>query len=67
VRPEDEIDDRLRPADYDKKRPTKCHPPINAPITSPILCGLATAIRWNYAVLPARLCDNKRPRNSLGD
>jgi hypothetical protein len=68
VRPENEIQDRLRPADYDKKSDqTKCQPPINAPITSPTLWGLATALPCHYGVLPARLRDDKRARNSLGD
>jgi hypothetical protein len=50
-----------------KSDQTKCQPPINAPITSPTLWGLATALLCNYAVLAARLRDDERARNSLGD
>jgi len=57
VRPENEIDDRLRPADSDKKSDqTKCQPPINAPITRPSLWGLATVIPCIITRVCLRAC-----------
>jgi hypothetical protein len=47
VRPENEIEDRLRPAKQNKKRPSYMPAAISTAITSPTLLGLVTlAVRY---------------------
>ena len=67
VRPKNEIDDRLRPAKQNETRPNEIPPADQCADHQPNLVGLATSLRCNYAVLPARLRDDECARNSLGD
>ena len=67
VRPENEIEDRLRPAKQNENRPNEMPPADQCADHQANLVGISHRYLYNQAGLPARLCDDKRARNSLGD
>jgi hypothetical protein len=68
VRPENEIEDGLRPAKQNENRPNEMPSADQRADHQPNLVGISHRYSlYNYAGLPARLRDDKRARNSLGD
>jgi hypothetical protein len=64
VRPENEIEDRLRPADENKNRPNHMPTGINAAITSPTLFGLGRCSLFGVRRIYLRACrKTRRARN----
>ena len=67
VRPENEIENRLLPADEDKERPNHMPAADQRADHQPNLTGTRHCWLFEIKALPARLPEETRPRNSVGD